>query len=99
MTSLLDSQPAIALVDDDYHSARLMIRMLAAHDGPHVEPIDSPDQAIEALRALAAIPSAAAQCMVLVDLKTSSTATGEFVARLNREVPGLRVVAMAPSLD
>ena len=33
MTTLSGRQPAIALVDDDYHSARLMTRMLEAHGG------------------------------------------------------------------
>ena len=37
MTSAVIRQPAIALVDDDFHSARLMLRMLAAHDAPLVD--------------------------------------------------------------
>src|SRR3569623_3019945 len=49
MTIGSDRQPAIALVDDDFHSARLMLRMLAAHGGPHVEWLREPDTALETL--------------------------------------------------
>ena len=47
MTLTSDRQPAIALVDDDFHSARLMTRMLAAHGGPHVERLSDPDGGCE----------------------------------------------------
>lgn len=99
MTILASSQPAIVLVDDDHHSARLMTRMLAAHDGPPVSRIADPDEAAANLTAAAGAASDTVQPMVLVDLKSSSAATGDFVARLKREVPSLLVVAMAPSLD
>ena len=94
-----DKQPAIALVDDDFHSARLMTRMLAAHGGPHVERLSDPETAAEALTAIAAIPPQGGQCMVVVDLKSSSNATRDFVQRLKDEAPDLLVVAMAPTLD
>lgn len=90
-------QPAIALVDDDFHSARLMMRMLAAHGGPHVERLADPGAALDALTALAALPSA--PCMVLVDLKSSSTATHDFILKLKHQAPGLLLAAMSPSLD
>ena len=51
-------QPAIALVDDDFHSARLMMRMLAAHGGPDVERMADPDSALETLACYATMPSA-----------------------------------------
>jgi DNA-binding NtrC family response regulator len=92
-------QPAIVLVDDDFHSARLMMRMLAAHGGPHVEWMEDPDSAADALAALAITPPAGGQCMVVVDLKSSSTAGRDFIAQLRRVAPGLLLVAMAPTLD
>ena len=97
MTTLSGRQPAIALVDDDYHSARLMTRMMEAHVAPQVLRLPDPHAAIEALTE--ADLSKAAQCMTVVDLKSSSTATRDFVAQLKHRVPQLLVVAMAPSLD
>jgi CheY-like chemotaxis protein len=92
-------QPAIALVDDDYHSARLMTRMLEAHGGPQVMRLPDPEVAIEALAASALTPMVAGHCMVVVDLKSSSTATRDFVGRLKHSAPESLIVAMAPSLD
>lgn len=91
-------QPAIALVDDDFHSARLLTRMLAAHGGPHVERMSDPDTAIDTLTAMAMLPGAG-PFMVVVDLKSSSTASQDFIARLKHHAPGLLIVAMAPTLD
>lgn len=99
MTTLSGRQPAIALVDDDYHSARLMTRMLEAHGGPQVLRLPDPQVAIEALAQAVLTPPVAGQCMAIVDLKSSSTATRDFVAALKHKVPQLLVVAMAPSLD
>ncbi|MEO8757758.1 MAG: hypothetical protein ABI398_08405 [Devosia sp.] len=99
MTLGTDRQPAIALVDDDFHSARLMTRMLSAHGGPHVEQMTDPDKAADALAAIATVTPASGQCMVVVDLKSSSSATREFVTQLKQQSPSLLVVAMAPSLD
>jgi DNA-binding NtrC family response regulator len=89
-------QPAIALVDDDFHSARLMMRMLAAHGGPDVERMADPDLALETLACYATMPSAP---MVVVDLKSSSSATHDFILKLKHQAPGIVAVAMAPSLD
>lgn len=99
MTTLSGRQPAIALVDDDYHSARLMTRMLEAHGGPQVSRLPDPDRAVEALAEVSETPAVAGQCMAVIDLKSSSTATRDFIARLKRRAPRLLVVAMAPSLD
>jgi DNA-binding response OmpR family regulator len=99
MTIGSDKQPAIALVDDDFHSARLMMRMLAAHDGPQVEWLSDAGKALETLAGYDALPPGTARCMVLVDLKASSGASREFIAELRRRAPNLPVVAMAPSLD
>ena len=92
-------QPAIALVDDDYHSARLMTRMLEAHGGPQVIRLPAPDVALAALAADSVTPMIAGRSMAIVDLKASSTATRDFIAALKHRAPQLLVVAMAASLD
>ena len=99
MTLSPDRQPAMVLVDDDHHSARLMTRMLAAHAGPVVEHISAPASALETLRGLASVPEDDGPPMVIVDLKSSSSATRDFIAKLKNEAPGLLVVAMSPTLD
>ena len=99
MTIGSDRQPAIALVDDDFHSARLMMRMLAAHGGPQLEWLADAGTALETLAAYDALPPISGKCMALIDLKASSTATREFIVELRRRAPGLLVVAMAPTLD
>ncbi len=93
------TQPAIVLVDDDYHSARLMARMLAAHEGPDVERIADPAIALETLTGAAIASAGDDALLVIVDLKSSSTATRDFIARLREAAPEILVVAMAPSLD
>lgn len=99
MTIGSDRQPAIALVDDDFHSARLMMRMLAAHSGPQVEWLSEAGTALETLAGYDALPPINGKCMVLVDLKASSNASRDFIIELLRRAPGLLVVAMAPTLD
>lgn len=98
MTFLSGGQPAIALVDDDYHSARLLTRMLEAHGGPQVSRFADPTLALAHLAEAGMRPRSDMQCMAVVDLKSSSTATRDFIAQLKRDTPELLVVAMAPSL-
>jgi CheY-like chemotaxis protein len=90
-------RPAITLVDDDYHSARLLMRTLEAHGAPSVRCLSDPQLALDAL-ADDAGPNASSS-LVVVDLKSTSTATAEFIARLKDRAPDLVVVAMAPTLD
>jgi CheY-like chemotaxis protein len=100
MISNFGRQPAIVLVDDDFHSARLMMRMLAAHAGPPVEWMEDSAAALEALSAFASLPAKDGQfTMVIVDLKSSSVATRDFIVSLKQAAPKLLLIAMAPSLD
>lgn len=99
MMTVLDRQPAIVLVDDDYHSARLMTRMIAAHDGPRVIRFADGQAALTALVAIADYPPTSEQCMVVVDLKASSTASLDFILSLKQRAPRLLVVAVASTLD
>ena len=99
MTLSSSRQPAIMLVDDDFHSARLLTRMLVAHGAPQVERLSDPQTAIASLTALESPAPGASQRMVIVDLKGSSAATHDFIVKLKHEAPSLVIVAMSPSLD
>jgi CheY-like chemotaxis protein len=90
-------QPAIALVDDDYHSARLMTRMLEAGGASHVSLMADLERAVDQLSEMARHPGS--EFLAVVDLKSSSSATRDFIERLKGRAPGLTIVAVAPSLD
>jgi CheY-like chemotaxis protein len=94
-------RPFMALVDDDSHSARLMIRMLLAHGAPSVSWLDGEALAGVELGKLLADSRALLPGLVIVDLKSSSTATADFIARLRGMPDGtaLLIAAMAPTLD
>ena len=101
MNSLGAAQPFMALVDDDSHSARLMIRMLLAHGAPSVNWLDSEVTATAELGQLLNDRRATLPGLVIVDLKSSSTATANFVAKLRGMQDGsaLLIAAMASTLD
>ena len=99
MSVVTQIQPALTLVDDDFHSARLLSKMIEAHSGPVPEVIASPAEAEERLAGLAATLPANARHLVIVDLKASSGATRDFVARLHAVAPQLEIIAMSPTLD
>lgn len=101
MNSHGDLQPFMALVDDDSHSARLMIRMLLAHGAPSVNWLDSEAVATAELGALLEDRRSTLPGLVIVDLKSSSAATAEFIAKLRgmRDGTALLIAAIAPTLD
>lgn len=101
MNSYGSHQPFMALVDDDSHSARLMIRMLLAHGAPSVNWLDSEAAATAELGALLDDRQADLPGLLIVDLKSSSTATAEFIAKLRslRDGTALLIAAIAPTLD
>jgi len=101
MTSHGVVQPFMALVDDDSHSARLMIRMLLAHGAPSVSWLDGEALASVELGRLLDDKRAMVPALVIVDLKSSSTATADFIRALRSrpEGKGLLVAAIAPTLD
>ena len=91
----------LALVDDDTHSARMIIWMLLAHSAPSVDFLAIFMAADMTLRDTLARTGSEVPALVLVDLKSSSRATADFVSRL-RSMPGgseLLIAAMAPSLE
>ena len=94
-------RPFMALVDDDFHSARMLTRMLLAHGAPSVRWLDGATAAKLELGALMSAEQAVLPSLVIVDLKATSTATREFVVAL-RALPRadeLLIVAMAATLE
>jgi len=91
----------LALVDDDTHSARMMIRMLLAHGAPSVDWLADADAAETRFRDNSDVPGNDLPALVIVDLKSSSRATADFIARLRAmpQASSLLVAAMAPSLE
>jgi hypothetical protein len=82
-------QPYLALVDDDAHSARLLTRMLLAHGAPSIQWIEGAGNGLETIRQLLAGPAHHLPGLVIVDLKSSSSATQDFVRKLaGWNVPG-----------
>ena len=94
-------QPYLMLVDDDAHSARLLTRMLLAHGAPSIQWVEDSANGLSQIKGLLAEPGKHLPGLVIVDLKSSSTAASEFIA----EIAGLErsrslvIAAMAPNLD
>jgi CheY-like chemotaxis protein len=94
-------QPYLMLVDDDAHSARLLTRMLLAHGAPSIQWIESSSEGLSQIKDLLGEAGKHLPGLVIVDLKSSSTAARDFIA----EIAGLErsrslvIAAMAPSLD
>ena len=94
-------QPYLMLVDDDAHSARLLTRMLLAHGAPSIQWVEDSASGLSQIKGLLAEPGKHLPGLVIVDLKSSSTAASEFIA----EIAGLErsrslvIAAMAPNLD
>jgi CheY-like chemotaxis protein len=94
-------QPYLMLVDDDAHSARLLTRMLLAHGAPSIQWVESSAEGLSQIKGLLGEAGKHLPGLVIVDLKSSSTAAKDFIA----EIVGLErsrslvIVALAPSLD
>ena len=94
-------QPYLMLVDDDGHSARLLTRMLLAHGAPSIQWVESSAEGLSQIKDLLSGPGKHLPGLVIVDLKSSSTAASEFVAAIAglERSRSLVIAAMAPSLD
>lgn len=92
-------QPFLALVDDDEHSARLMTKVLEAHHAPKVHWFEG--DAAGDIGLLLANPYAQLPELLVVDLKTSSRSTAEFIAGIRKleRADRLLIAAMSPTLD
>jgi DNA-binding response OmpR family regulator len=98
MTLALNKAPHLALVDDDVHSARLLARTLAAQGAPHVEWLGDAEEARRRLVERLAGSASQRPGLLIVDLKTNSTATRDFIAATAELTAkaGLPVVAIVP---
>jgi CheY-like chemotaxis protein len=101
MNSLGAGRPFVALVDDDAHSARLMIRMLLAHGAPSVSWLNGEALATAEIHLLLEDDLATIPGLVIVDLKASSSATLDFIVKLRamRDGHSLLIAAIAPTLE
>lgn len=94
-------QPYLALVDDDAHSARLLTRMLLAHGAPSIQWIDGAESGLAQLQSLLSHARNHLPGLLIVDLKSSSSATRDFIEKIAgvERSRSLVIVAMAPTLD
>lgn len=94
-------QPYLMLVDDDAHSARLLTRMLLAHGAPSIQWVEDSAQGLSQIKGFLAEPGKHLPGLVIVDLKSSSTAASEFIAEVAvlERSRSLVIAAMAPNLD
>lgn len=94
-------QPHLLLVDDDAHSARLMTRMLLAHGSPFVQWQENTETALSRVEEMLVESSRNLPGLIIVDLKSTSTAGRDFIAKLAELESSRRLViaAMAPNLD
>lgn len=101
MDAIGAGQPFMVLVDDDSHSARLMIRMLLAHGAPSVSWLNGEALATAEIGKLLENEHAPIPGLAIIDLKDTSNATGDFIAKLRAMPDGhaLLIAAMAPNLD
>lgn len=94
-------QPYLMLVDDDAHSARLLTRMLLAHGAPSIQWVESADEGLSQIKSLLGDAAKHIPGLVIVDLKSSSSAASDFIAEISNleRSRALVIVAMAPTLD
>jgi DNA-binding response OmpR family regulator len=81
VTSQFAQAPFIGLIDDDGHSARLFMRVLAANDGPSVRHYSDDEEAVEDLAQVLSDPQSHWPELLVVDLKGHSQANLEFICR------------------
>lgn len=101
MNALSPDQAYLALIDDDPHSARLLMRMLIAHGAPGIELFGDAEAGTRRLAAILEQPGAERPAMVIVDLKHAPPAAIACIADIRRlrQARDLIVVAMSPNLD
>ena len=101
MTSPFAQAPFIGLIDDDGHSARLFMRVLAANDGPSVRHYGDEEEGFANLAQVLGDPQSHWPELLVVDLKDHSHATLEFVRRHQAWLhqKGVALVVMVPPTD
>ena len=98
MTSPFAQAPFIGLIDDDGHSARLFMRVLAVNDGPSVRHYRDEEEALADLAHVLSDPQSHWPELLVVDLKGHSHANLEFIRRHQAWLrqKGVAVVVMVP---
>ena len=101
MNVYVDNSPFVALIDDDQHSAHLLTRMLIAHGSPDVHAYGNAVDGAARLHAVLGDINANWPSLLIVDLKSHSSANFEFVSTIQHlaRQKGVPVVVMAPTLD
>jgi ActR/RegA family two-component response regulator len=101
MNALIDDRQLLVLVDDDAHSARLLVRTLAERGSGRIEWLGGGLESARLLSEMLDENNTQWPGLVVVDLKTSSLATRDFIAGFMplANAKGVLVVAMAQSLD
>jgi DNA-binding response OmpR family regulator len=101
LNDYVDDLPFVALIDDDRHSAHLLTRMLLAHGSPDVRHYGDAAEGRQAFETVVADPEANWPGLLIVDLKSSSTANLDFVASIQSlaRQKGVPVVVMAQKID
>ncbi|HEV7717727.1 MAG TPA: hypothetical protein VGO70_02000 [Arsenicitalea sp.] len=101
MNALIDDRQLLALVDDDAHSARLLVRTLADQGSPRTEWLGGGLDGARLLSEMLQENRTQWPSLVIVDLKHDSNATRDFIAgfRPLANDKSVLVVAMAPTLD
>lgn len=100
MNAHVKDRQFLLLVDDDAHSARLLLRTLAERGAPRIEWIGGAAESRRLIAQLRHEGPGQWPDLLIVDLKSRSSATAEFIAEIGNEVQamGAAIVAMAPSL-
>lgn len=102
MTDVSEGKPVFVLVDDHIHSARLLSRTLREAATPaQVVWLGDARRARRTLKSIFADRPDRTPDMVIVDLKSHSSAAEEFIAEIRdaAEKAGVPIAAIAPSLD
>jgi DNA-binding NarL/FixJ family response regulator len=79
MNQLVEGAPFLALIDDDRHSATLLTRMLLAHGAPRVDWLGDGEASLSSLTDALSGQGSHRPDMIVVDLKSSSRASAEFL--------------------
>jgi CheY-like chemotaxis protein len=100
MTSRITEQPRAVLVDDDIHSARLLVRTLSRLGGPTLTWYGRAGRGLRLLADDFAGAASRRPAAIVVDLKGSSAATATFIRHLRERLPtSVPIAAIAAERD
>jgi CheY-like chemotaxis protein len=100
MTPRITEQPRAVLVDDDIHSARLLVRTLGRLGGPTLIWYGHAERGLRLLAKDFAGAASRPPVVIVVDLKGNSAATATFIRRLRERLPAsVPVAAVAAEQD